>query len=111
MVRRGDVVIATIGGGIGNKPRPAVIIQEDDFGSTETVLMIPFTSDIPAILVSRPYFAPNIETGLNQPCVLMVDKLLPVRRKSIGEIIGQLSTADMERVERALLIMLGVARG
>ena len=40
----------------------------------------------------------------------MIDKISAVARSKLGDPIGVLSDDDMERVEQALLLVLGIAR-
>jgi mRNA interferase MazF len=110
MVRRGDVVVAAVGGEAGNKPRPAVIVQDDAVDGTTTVLMVPLTSDIPASFIARPLFEPTAENGLLLPSLLMSERVMPARRSAIGQVVGRFNAEEMERVEVALQIILGMAR-
>ncbi len=111
MVRRGDVVVAVLGGEAGNKPRPAVIVQDDAADGTKTVLMVPLTSDVPASFWARPLFHPSAENGLQLPRLLMSERVMPAKRSAIGQVVGRFNEEEMERVEIALQIILGMARG
>ena len=110
-MNRSSVVVAAIGGGIGNKPRPALIVQNDDWLGTKTLLVAPFTSDLTIEVIVRPVFEPTPKNGLCERSALMTDKMTPVKRTDIGEVIGQLSPADMALVDEALQIVLGMGRG
>ena len=37
------MLAVTPGGGLGNKPRPALVVQDARLGLTESILVIPFT--------------------------------------------------------------------
>ena len=39
----------------------------------------------------------------------MVDKIMTVRRSTLGERIGRLSSEDLMRLDRALVVFLGLA--
>ena len=108
-MNRGAIVIVSIGGGLG-KPRPALIVQTDDWMGTKTVLVAPFTSDIPGDMLLRPVFEPSSENGLRDRSALMVDKITPARWADIGDVAGRLSNDDMERVEVAMQMILGILR-
>ena len=110
MVKRGDVIVAAFGGGLGDKPRPAVVVQDDLFDGPMTVLAIPLTSDLASVSIIRPAFEPTPANGLSVRSCLMTDKLFPVRRSMIGERIGMLSDSDMSQVELAMQLMLGMVR-
>ena len=52
---------------------------------------------------------PSPRNGLRETCGLMVDKVTTVRRSKLGERVGRLASEDMVRLERALLVFLGLA--
>lgn len=108
-MKRGDVIVVAAGEGYGGKPRPAVIVQDDRFDATDSVTLVLFTSvDVDAPLI-RIAVAPNAANGLTQPSQLMIDKVVTVRRARVDGVIGRLSAEDMIRVNRALLLFLGLA--
>lgn len=107
-MRRGDVVIIAAGGGFGGKPRPALIVQDDLYAELDTVVVIPFTSVVGDGNL-RLRFTPDAGNGLGQPSDLMIDIPVTVRRDKIGQICGKVSAADLARVDRAMLIFLGLA--
>ncbi len=39
----------------------------------------------------------------------MVDKIMTVPRRRIGEVIGRLAAEDLQRMDEALLFVLGLA--
>lgn len=105
-MRRGDIV--TVAGGVyANKPRPALIVQDDRFDATGSVTVCPFTStEVDAPLLRVPVIA-DAESGLDQDGFLMVDKITTVRRSNIHAVIGQLETTALVEFERRLLVFLG----
>lgn len=108
MVTRGSIIVAPPGGVVGAKPRPALVIQDDDWSGVKTVLVVPFTTDIPATMLGRPTYEPTEENGLRERSALMVDKLTPARRDDIGATIGRLSDFDLARAEEAIQLVLGL---
>ncbi len=108
---RGEVWTAAGGGtpGYSSKPRPVVIIQDDRFDGTDSVLVCPFTTYPPHAPLFRPVMEPDTGNGLSQRSSLMVDKIAPVRRSRLGDRIGRLSDEDMVRLGRAMLVFLGLA--
>jgi mRNA interferase MazF len=52
---------------------------------------------------------PNARNGLNLPSRLMVDKLTTVSKERLGAKIGRLDDEDMLRLDRAMLVFLGLA--
>ena len=107
-MKRGDVVTVAAGSGFGGKPRPALILQSDDFAGS-TVIRALITSSITPEESFRPRIVPNGDNGLRKISDVAVDSLITVRWEKIGGRIGALSEDDMVRAERALLIFLGMA--
>jgi mRNA interferase MazF len=108
-VRRGDIYTAAARGSYSGKPRPVVVIQDDRFDATASVTVVPFTtSEVEAPLLRIPVQASDT-TGLAQTCQLMVDKVTTVSRASLSQQVGRLSDGDLVRLNRALLVFLGLA--
>ena len=108
-MRRGDVFTVAAGGGYGAKPRPAVVIQSDRFDATDSITLCLCTADpVNAPLIRLPV-EPSAENGLRERSWLMVDKIVSVRRTRLGPRAGQLAAEDVVRLNRALLVFLGLA--
>jgi len=108
-MRRGDIWTAAGGVEYLGKPRPVVIVQDDNFGSTDSVTICAFTTvpkDAPLI---RILIEPSARNGLAEPCRLMVDKISTLPRSKLGRHIGRLDDEDMVRLNRAVLVFLGLA--
>lgn len=107
-MRRGDIV--TVAGGVyANKPRPALIIQDDRFAATGSVTVCPLTStgaDAPLLRVPVPADELN---GLDQDSFLMVDKLTTIRRSNARTVLGSIEARTLVEFERRLLVFLGFA--
>lgn len=107
-MRRGEIWTVS-GGGYAGKPRPAVIIQDDRFDATASVTICAFTSDPTDAPLFRLPIEPGESNGLRSPSRLMVDKITTVARDKLGERIGRLDDEDMVRLNRAILVFLGLA--
>jgi mRNA interferase MazF len=107
-MRRGEVWTVS-GSGYAGKPRPAVIVQDDLFGDTASVTICVFTTNAADAPVFRIPIVPSEHNGLREPCRLMVDKLTTVPRKWVGRRLGRLDDEDMVRLNRAMLVFLGIA--
>ena len=108
-VKRGDVAIVTYGE-LG-RPRPVVIVQSDDLGDeTTTVLACPITSVLTNKLPIRPVLDAGADTGLHVRSQIMTDKMLAVPRDRVRRVLGSLDSTSAGRLDRALLVVLGVAR-
>ena len=107
-MRRAEIWTVAGGSGYAGKPRPAVIIQDDRF-DTDSVTICPFTTDP----IDAPLFRLNIGAtplnGLQESCRLMVDKMTTVSRSKLGAQVGVLEDADLVRLNRAIVVFLGIA--
>jgi mRNA interferase MazF len=109
-MKRGDVVLMIAPRELG-EPRPAVVTQTDALGSeTTTIVVCPLTSDLTEKLPVRPLIEPNADNGLRVPSQVMTDKISAVRRDRIRATLGTLDSEAIERVDDALMIVLGLAR-
>ena len=59
--------------------------------------------------IARPLIQPTEENGLRAPSRLMADKVTTLRRSRLTSHIGRLSDEDMVRVNRAVVVFLGLA--
>jgi mRNA interferase MazF len=108
-VRRGEIWTASVGTGYAGKPRPVVLVQDDRFDGTASVTLCAFTTDPTEAPLFRLVVEPTPDNGLQAPSRLMVDKLTTVSRDKLGERIGRLSDEDLVRLNRALVLFLGLA--
>jgi mRNA interferase MazF len=108
-VKRGDVVV--VAQAEFGRPRPAVIVQADELGiATTTVLACPITSAVTDNLPVRPLLETGERSGLRLPSQVMTDKMFAVRRDRVRQVIGSLDDAGIGELNRALLVVLGLAR-
>ena len=98
------------GPGYAGKPRPAVIIQDDGFSETLSIAVCPLTSEPVEAPILRLLVEPTPENGLRNTSRLMVDKVTTVPKSRLGQRIGQLADDDLLRLNRSLLVFLGLAR-
>jgi len=108
-VKRGEVWTASAGAGYIGKPRPIVVIQDDRFDATNSVTVCAFTTDRMDAPMLRPLVEASVQNGLHEPGSLMVDKITTVRRDKLGELLGRLSSEDMVRLERSIVVFFGLA--
>lgn len=107
-MKRGDLIAVVLPREYG-KPRPAIVVQSDDFEHLNSVTVIPLTSDTLSLEVFRIDIAPSEQNGLHLPSQVMIDKIAGLPRSRVGVRIGHLSDDDMDRVNRALAVFLGFA--
>jgi mRNA interferase MazF len=108
-VKRGDVWTVAGAPGYAGKPRPAVIVQDDRFGDTQSVTICAVTTVTLEAPLLRVSLEPSASNGLRAPCSLMLDKLTTVPRQRLGKRIGALDAGDMARLNRGLMVFLGLA--
>jgi mRNA interferase MazF len=109
-VKRGEVWIVAGGTGYSGKPRPAVIVQDDAFEKTASVTICPITGTLRERPLTRLPLDPTEANGLRKPSQLMIDKLGTVPRAGCAARIGELSAADVARMNRAMVVLLGLGR-
>ncbi len=107
-MKRGEVWTVS-GAAYAGKPRPAVIVQDDRFDATASVTVCVFTTDETEAPLFRLPVTPSAGNGLRSVSRLMVDKLSTVAKERLGERIGRLDDEDVVRLNRAILVFLGLA--
>jgi mRNA interferase MazF len=107
-VKRAEVWTVSGGQGYAGKPRPAVIVQ-DDYFDTDSVTICSFTSDPVDAPLFRLEIEPSSDNGLRETSRLMVDKVTTIPRSKLGERVGVLAGIDMIRLNRAIVVFLGLA--
>ena len=109
-MKRGDVVLLVAQGDMG-KPRPGVIVQADELGdTTNSVLVCPMSSDVSDYHHLRPVVEPSAANGLRLRSQIMTDKINALRRDRVRQVLGSLDDEATERLNSALLTVLGLAR-
>lgn len=91
------------------EPRPAVILQDDRFDATASVTLCVFTTDETEAPLFRLVVEPSARNGLRQTSRLMIDKITTAPKERLGDHIGNLDAEDMVRLNRAVLVFLGLA--
>jgi mRNA interferase MazF len=110
-MRRGEIWTVAGGPDCARKPRPAVILQDDRFDSTSSITVCAFTTDPTEAPLFRLPVTPNERNGLAAPCSLMADKITTVPKSKLGTRVGHLDDEDVVRLNRAIVVFLGLAGG
>ena len=108
-MRRGEIWTAAGGKDYAGKARSVVIVQDDSFDTTASITVCAFTTNAADAPLFRLDIAATEENRLDASCRLMVDKLTTVPRTKLGKRIGRMSDADMLRLNRAIIVFLGMA--
>lgn len=106
---RGDLVTIAMAGDFG-KPRPALVIQANQFREHGSATVLPITSALVAAPLLRVTLQPNAENGLQKPSQVMVDKTVTVKRDKLGHAFGRIDADALVEVERCLAVFLGIAK-
>lgn len=108
-MRRGEIWAVSAGQDYAGKPRPAVIVQDDRFDATASITICAFTTDATEAPLFRLVIEPNERNGLRAQSRLMVDKITTVPKAKVGTRVGRLDDEDVVRLNRAMLVFLGLA--
>jgi len=109
-VKRGEIWTAAAGGvDYAGKPRPVVIVQDDRFDETSSITICAFTSDPTDAPLFRIAIKPSDTNGLRELSRLMVDKTTTIPKQRLSARVGRLSDDDVLRMNRAIMIFLGLA--
>ena len=107
-MKRGEIWTVS-GPGYAGKPRPAVIVQDDRFDAAASITVCVFTTDDTEAPLFRLSVSPSEGNGLRSASRLMVDKLTTVSKQRLGDRLGRLDGEDMTRMNRAIMVFLGLA--
>lgn len=107
-MRRGDIVTVATKGTYTGKPRPALVIQSDLFGETESVTVLLITTELKGDApMMRVPLTPDEENNLRAPSEVMIDKITTIHRDHARATFGKVSETDMRAIVRALAFFLG----
>ncbi len=110
-MKRGEIWTVAGGKDYAGKPRrPAVILQDDRFDLLQSVTVCAFTTDPTEAPLFRLAIQPSASNGLRAVCRLMVDKITTVPKSKLGSRLGRLADQDLVRLNRAVLVFLGIAQ-
>lgn len=109
-MKRGDVALVVVPSELG-RPRPGVIVQADEFNKDlSTIFICPISSDVQERLPLRPIIEAKPSNGLRLRSQIMTDKMIALRHDRIRLVIGRIDSKTSEQLDRALLIVLGLAQ-
>lgn len=106
---RGEIWTISGGANYADKPHPAVIVQDEHFDATSSITICAFTTDPTDAPLFRLAVEPTERNRLRASCRLMVDKITTVSRAKLGSRVGRLDEEDIVRLNRAILVFLGLA--
>jgi mRNA interferase MazF len=106
-MKRGDFITITLQGDFG-KPRPALVVQSNQFDEHATVSVLLVSGTLVEAPLLRVTVQPDTRNGLQKPSQVMIDKIMTVRRDKLGEPFGTASDDVMLKIGRSLAVFLGV---
>ena len=92
------------------KPRPALVIQSDQFNEHATVTVLLVSSSLVDAPLFRVSVQPDKINNMHKLSQVMVDKAMTVKRDKLGAAFGSASDEVMLEVGRCLAVFLGIAR-
>ena len=110
-MKRGEIWTVAGGPDYGGKPRPVALLQDDRFEDLMSVTFCPFTTNPTPAPLFRLAVKASDGNGLKEGSSLMVDKITTVARTKVGTCIGRLDDEDIVRLNRAVVVFLGLTGG
>jgi mRNA interferase MazF len=108
-LKRGEIWTIAGGADYAGKPRPAIIIQSDQFDATLSIVVCPLTGTDADAEPARFAITPSEGNGLRARSYVMVDKISSIPKAKVGRRIGQLDTGDIVRLNQRVILFLGLA--
>lgn len=105
---RGDIVTVAARGVYSGKPRPALILQADEFADLDSVVVCLISTTEVDAPIARIDIKPSALNGLTHSCQIMIDKITTVPRSSLGKRIGEVEHETLLAVGRSLALFLAI---
>lgn len=96
---RGAVITAVLPSEFG-KPRPVIVLRANRFMEHRLVTVVPITSAQQDAPLLRLDLGSSAENGLHLPSQAMADAVQSIPVTRVGQMIGQLSLAETQMIER-----------
>ncbi|MCB2296010.1 type II toxin-antitoxin system PemK/MazF family toxin [Clostridium algoriphilum] len=112
IITRGDLYYADMSPVVGSEQggiRPVVILQNDIANKySPTVLVAAITSQLRKMRLPTHVELSAEEYGLTNDSVVLLEQMRTIDKKRLKEEIGQVNNADMQKIDTALLIQVGL---
>ena len=108
-MKLGDIWTVAGAGGYAGKPRPVVILQDDEFQASGSVTFCPFTTNETEAPFFRIPVEPDQHNGLRETCRLTADKITTVPRTKFGSSVGRLDRHSLLLLSRAVILYLNLS--
>ena len=107
-MKRGDIWTIAGGPDYAGKPRPAVIVQCDDFDATPSITICPLSSTPVENVYARFAVNQSESNGMQVRSYVMVDKISTIPRSKIGRFVGRLDAKDISLLNQRVTLFLGL---
>ena len=106
---RGAIVVMAARSAYTSKPRPAVVVQANQFNPTHpSVTVCPITSECADAPLFRVTLPPGDRTGLSAASQVMVDNVVSIPRAAIVRQIGFCDPTYVDAIDEALRVWLAL---
>ncbi|MCD2346322.1 type II toxin-antitoxin system PemK/MazF family toxin [Clostridium guangxiense] len=114
IVKRGDIFYADLSPVVGSEQggiRPVIIIQNDVGNKySPTVIVAAITSQINKAKLPTHVEISSEEYGLNKDSVVLLEQIRTLDKRRLKEKIGHMTDSDMEKVDYALEVSIGLSK-
>lgn len=113
-MHRGDICWTDLGRPTGSEPglrRPVVIVSGDNFNRSDiaTVIGVAITSSLRLAAAPGNVELLSAVSGLPRDSVVNVSQVATIDKALLSEPIGGVDDSTMERIERGLVLVLGLS--
>lgn len=113
MIKRGELYYADLSPVVGSEQggiRPVLVVQNDVGNKfSPTIIAAAVTSKINKAKLPTHIELPSNLYGLNKDSVILLEQLRTLDKRRLREKIGELSFDTMNKVDKAILISLGLS--
>lgn len=114
-IKRGDIYYADLRPVIGSEQggiRPVLILQ-NNVGNrhSPTVIAAPITSKMGKPRLPTHVSLDKHTEGLHRGSIILLEQLRTIDKSRLRERVGALDTSEMERIDQALGVSVGLAEG
>ncbi len=113
-IKRGELYYADLSPVVGSEQggvRPVLVVQNDVGNKySPTVIAAAVTSKINKAKLPTHIELPSASYGLQKDSVILLEQIRTLDKRRLKERIGELPTATMSRVDKAILISLGFVK-
>lgn len=113
-IKRGDLFYADLSTVVGSEQRGfrPVLITQNDIGNeySPTVIIAPITSKVnsKAIMPTHVYLKKGHKDRLKQNSLILTEQVRAIDKSRLKYYIGTLDTGELRKVDKALIISLGI---